>query len=121
MVFTVGTDCVLCEVPTEAKKQRTSLISPFTSQEQEIRYLIIYETLKEIFSVQVRSTGSTTHGLSLTGRVQEMKQNWRGRRTRRISSRCLKLHGVCVCGSENATSACVHFPKIPLSGSNWWP
>ena len=47
MVVTMGTDCVLYEVPTEAKKQRTSHISPFTSQEQEIRYLTIYETLTE--------------------------------------------------------------------------
>jgi hypothetical protein len=67
MLFAMGTDCVLYEVPTEAKKQQTSHISPFTSREQEIRYLIIYETLKETLFVQERSTGNTTHALSLTG------------------------------------------------------
>jgi len=41
MVFTLGKDCVLYEVPTEAKKQRTSLISIFASEEQEIWYIII--------------------------------------------------------------------------------
>jgi hypothetical protein len=80
----MGTGCVFYEVPTEAKKQRIGHISPITSQEQEIRYLKIYETLKETFFVQERSTGNTTHALSLTGRVQEMKQNGRGRRNRRI-------------------------------------
>jgi hypothetical protein len=67
MVFTMGTDCVFYEVSTEAKKQRKIHISPFTSQEQEIRYLTTYETLKEIFSVQERSAGNTTHIWSLTG------------------------------------------------------
>jgi hypothetical protein len=67
MVFTMGTDCVLYEVPTEAEKQRTSHISPFTSQEQEIRYLTTYKILKETFSVQKRITGNTTHALSLEG------------------------------------------------------
>jgi len=67
MVFTMGMGCVPYHVPTEAKNQRTSHISPFTNQEQEIRYLAIYETQKETLSVQERSTGSTTHALSLTG------------------------------------------------------
>jgi hypothetical protein len=65
MVFTMGWT-VLCEVPIEAKKTRTNHIFPFTSQEQEINYLAIYEKLKETFSVEEISTRNTTHAFSLT-------------------------------------------------------
>jgi len=64
----------------------------------------------------------------VSGWVQEMKRNWRGRRNRRISSRFPNLHGVWVCGSEKATRTSVLFtkslhPEVPGGCNNdecWW-